>query len=90
LKIGLIVDFGALKPGFGESPPSCPPRCNSFIRDGFVEGEDRDCCTPSSALAPSWCEAGDDPAGNKRRALIGGAQAESEGELESIGARVIW
>jgi len=31
--IRLIADFGALNPGLGGSPPSFPPRCNSFAED---------------------------------------------------------
>jgi hypothetical protein len=52
LKIGLIADFGAVKPGLGESPHTCPLYDDSLVGEGTVRRKGFGCCTPSSALTP--------------------------------------
>jgi len=52
LKIGLIADFGAVKPGLGESPHACPLYDDSLVGEGTTRRKGFGCCTPSSALSP--------------------------------------
>lgn len=85
LKIGLIADLGALKPGLGECADRCPPYGNSFDGDGIVRCEGLGCCTLSSALPPP-CSVRHDPAGDKLKVCIGGGEPRSESEVESIDA----
>jgi hypothetical protein len=83
LKIGLIADFGAVKPGLGESPFRCPPYGDSFVGEGTTRREGLGCCRPSSALSPPLGNVPHDLAGDKLKVWIGGGEPRSESELES-------
>jgi len=67
LKIGLIADFGAVKPGLGESPLTRPPYGDSFVGEGTMRREGLGCCKPSSALSPLRRKVPHDLAGDKLR-----------------------